>query len=73
MAERIGRITAAQSDAFIADLSKPGIERDAKTAGFSASGEPWGPSAPAGLVSSSFAKELGLTPMPHFDLPELPT
>jgi predicted nucleic acid-binding protein len=28
MAERKGRITAAQSDAFIADLSKLGIERD---------------------------------------------
>jgi len=28
MAERKGRITARQSDAFIADLSKLGIERD---------------------------------------------
>ena len=28
MAERKGRITPAQSDAFIADLSKLGIERD---------------------------------------------
>ena len=28
MAERRGRITPAQSDAFIADLSKLGIERD---------------------------------------------
>src|ERR1700745_3831306 len=33
MAERKGRITAAQSDAFIADLSKLGIERDEEAAG----------------------------------------
>lgn len=33
MAERKGRITPAQSDAFIADLSKLGIERDEEAAG----------------------------------------
>ena len=32
MAERKGRITATQSDAFIADLSKLGIERDHEAA-----------------------------------------
>jgi predicted nucleic acid-binding protein len=32
VAERKGRITAAQSDAFIADLSKLGIERDNEAA-----------------------------------------